>query len=138
MKTITIVMLLLFSGMVSCKRYSREKSNLEPILGVVDLPAKGATVHGAAPIGGWAVADSGVQRVVLYVDKQFIAFAALGGDRPDIAKAFPVFSDAAKSGWSTVIDFSQMIEGDHELVMQVKTKAGNVHDFPPVPFKVAH
>jgi hypothetical protein len=86
--------------------------------------------------GGWAVAETGVQRVALYIDQQFVGFAALGGGRPDIAKAYPSFPDAGRSGWNVVIDLSRFTEGDHQIIMQVKTKAGNVHDFPAVPFKI--
>ena len=87
-------------------------------------------------VGGWALAEDGVQRVAIYVDKQFVTFATLGGDRPDIAKAFPAFANAGKSGWNVVVDLSSMIEGDHEMVVQVKSKGGSVHDFPAIPFKI--
>ena len=124
----------------SCGRAGSKQaqtSGLEPILGAVDSPARGATLRGSPVIGGWALAESGVDRVAIYIDKQFIAFAALGGSRPDIAKTtFASFPNSANCGWGTVIDLSQMLEGEHELVMQVKTKAGHLHDFPAVPFTI--
>lgn len=143
MKTSTLtgiaIGLLLFG--VSCNKPvpKRQANPLQPILGVIDFPTRGATLQGSsATIGGWALAEDGVQRVAIYVDKQFIVFATLGGNRPDIAKAFPHFTGAATSGWSVIMNFSQMLEGEHEMVMQIKTKGGNIHDFPPVPFKVVH
>jgi len=114
----------------------KEKSSLEPILGALDVPAPGATMKGAMTVAGWAVAESGVQRVALYIDQRFAGFASVGGNRPDIAKAYATFPDAATSAWGAVVDLSPFTPGDHQIVMQVKTKAGNVHDFPAVPFKI--
>jgi hypothetical protein len=135
-----IVLIVLLLG-ISCgragSRQTQTSSGLEPILGAVDSPARGATLRGSQAIGGWALAESGVDRVAIYIDKQFIAFAALGGSRPDIAKSsFASFPNSANCGWGAVIDFSQMLEGEHELVLQVKTKAGHLHDFPAVPFTI--
>lgn len=137
-----IAIFLLLLGAPSCgktggyKSQGTQKSALEPILGSVDIPPRGATLSGTLTAGGWALAESGVDRVAIYFDKQFMTFATLDGNRPDIAKAFGSFPNAASSGWGAVIDLSQMIEGDHEMLMQVKSKAGHVHDFPPVPFKI--
>ena len=135
--SIAIVLLLI----PSCKKGvgpggSTQKSALEPILGSVDIPRRGASLTGTLTAGGWALAESGVDRVAIYIDKQFITFATLDGNRPDIVKAFPGFPNAANSGWGVVIDLSQLVEGDHELLMQVKSKAGHIHDFPTVPFKI--
>jgi hypothetical protein len=143
MKTLSMpgiaIVLLLFSGVCCNKIIGKRQSSLAPILGALDVPKRGGTLQGPTTIvGGWALAEDGVQRIAIYVDKQFVTFATLGGDRPDIAKAFPSFANAGKSGWNVVIDLSAIIDGDHEMVMQVKTKGGNIHDFPPVPFKVVH
>jgi N-acetylmuramoyl-L-alanine amidase len=142
MKTLSmsgIAIVLLLTG-ISCNKITgKRRSSLEPFLGALDVPRRGGTLQGAtAIVGGWALAEDGVQRVAIYVDKQFVTFATLGGDRPDIAKAFPAFANPGKSGWNVVLDLSSMLEGDHEMVVQVKSNGGNVHDFPPVPFKVVH
>jgi hypothetical protein len=142
MKTLSmlgIAVVLLFSGVSCNKIIGKRRSSLKPILGFLDVPKPGGTLQGsAAVVGGWALAEDGVQLVAIYVDKQFVTFATLGGDRPDIAKAFPSFANAGKSGWNVLLDPSSMIEGDHEMVVQVKSKGGNVHSFPPVAFKVVH
>jgi len=111
---------------------------MEPILGTIDVPARGATVKGAMKINGWALAKSGVESVGIFVDRQFISYTRLGGGRPDVGKVFPMFPGAATSGWETVVDFTPMLEGDHIIQLQITSKAGHVHDVvPPVPFKVA-
>lgn len=131
-----IAIVLLLSGVSCNKIIGKRSSSLEPFLGSVDVPKRGGTLRGSTMVGGWALAEDGVQRVAIYVDKQFVTFATLGGDRPDIAKAFPAFANAGKSGWNVVVDLSSMIEGDHEMVVQVKSKGGSVHDFPAIPFKI--
>lgn len=135
-----VVMTALLIGM-SCSRREpprqpTEKSTLEPILGAIDAPASGSVAKQTLTAGGWAVAESGVQKVVLYIDRQFVAYASIGGQRPDIAKAYSSFPNAATSGWGAIIDLSPFAEGDHQIVLQVKTKDGNTHDSPPVTFKI--
>jgi len=135
---LSIAMVLLLSA--SCNNIiGKRRSSLAPILGSLDVPKRGGTLPGSKVIiGGWALAEGGVERVAIYVDKEFLTMASLGGDRPDIAKAFPSFANAGKSGWNVAVDLSPMPDGDHEMMMQVKSKGGNVHDFPPVPFKIIH
>src|ERR1022692_4183582 len=50
---------------------------LEPILGALDAPARGNTLRGTGIVGGWAVAESRVKRIAIYVDGQFVSFAPL-------------------------------------------------------------
>jgi len=142
MKTLSMlgIAMVLALSVLSCNNIiGKRRSSLAPILGSLDVPTRGGTLQGSTVIiGGWALAEDGVERVAIYVDKEFVTIASLGGDRPDIAKAFPAFANAGKSGWNIAVDFSSMSDGDHEMVMQVKSKGGNVHDFPPVPFKIVH
>jgi hypothetical protein len=112
---------------------------LEPILGSLDAPARGSTLRETGVVGGWAVAESGVKRIAIYLDGQFVSFAALDGKRPDIAKLYSrTFPDAETSGWTAVLDVSKMADGEHQIVAQVKTNMGGIREFGPVPFQVAH
>ena len=112
---------------------------LEPILGALDAPVRGSTLRETGVVGGWAVAESGVRRIAIYLDRQFVSFAALDGKRPDIAKLYTkTFPDAETSGWTAVLDVSKMADGEHQMVAQVKTSKGGVREFGPLPFKVAH
>ena len=140
MRFVLAGILLALLTVISCSRPATrptEKSSLEPILGAVDVPARNGSVkRGPVPAGGWAIAESSVQRVALYVDKQFVGYGTMGSNRPDIVKAYPAFPNTATSGWNGIMDLSPFPEGEHQLVMQVETKAGNVHDLAPVPFKI--
>jgi hypothetical protein len=112
---------------------------LEPILGALDAPARGSTLRETGVVGGWAVAESGVKRIAIYIDRQFVAFAYIDGRRDDIAKLYEKdFPGAQLSGWTVVLDVSKMADGEHEMVAQVKTNKGGIREFGPVPFQVAH
>jgi hypothetical protein len=112
---------------------------LEPILGALDAPVRGSTLRERGVVGGWAVAESGVKRIAIYLDGQFVSFAALDGKRPDIAKLYTkTFPDAETSGWTAVLDVSKMADGEHQMVAQVKTNKGGIREFGPVPFQVSH
>jgi hypothetical protein len=114
-------------------------SSLEPILGSLDAPARGSTLRETGIVGGWAVAGSGVKRVSIYIDRQFVRFVGLDGKRPDIAKLYAKdYPGADMAGWTFVMDVSKMADGDHEMVMRVESNKGTVRDFDPVPFRVTH
>jgi hypothetical protein len=112
---------------------------LEPILGALDKPAPGSTLRETAVVGGWAVAESGVKRIAIYLDGQFVSFETIDGKRPDIAKLYAkTFPDAELSGWTAVLDVSKMADGEHRMVAQAETNRGATREFGPVPFQVAH
>src|ERR1039458_4426931 len=71
-----------------CSSYSRETKPkqipLEPVLGSLDSPVRGGTVRGSMLVGGWAIAESGVKWIAIYIDRQFVVFATVDGRRDDI------------------------------------------------------
>jgi hypothetical protein len=112
---------------------------LEPILGALDAPARGGKLRQTGVVGGWVVAESGVKRIAIYIDRQFVTFAYIDGRRDDIAKLYEKdFPGAQLSGWTVVLDVTKMADGEHEIVAQVKTNKGGIREFGPVPFQVAH
>ena len=112
---------------------------LEPVLGALDAPARGSTLRGPMIVGGWAIAESGVKRIAIYIDRQFVTFAYIDGRRDDIAKLYGKdFPGAQLSGWTVVLDVTKMADGEHQMVAQVKTNKGGIREFGPVPFQVAH
>ncbi len=118
---------------------AQKGSPLEPILGSLDAPARGSTLRETGIVGGWAVAGSGVKKVSIYIDRQFVRFVGLDGKRPDIDKIYgKTYPGADMAGWTFVLDVSKMADGDHEMVMRVESNKGAVRDFDPVPFKVTH
>nr|MCU0479524.1 putative Ig domain-containing protein [Chloroflexota bacterium] len=85
-----------------------------PPFGVVDTPADGATgVEGAIGVTGWALDDTGVNRVVVSRDpvagepqgaRIFIGDGVfVSGTRPDVAAAFPSYPNATRAGWGYML-----------------------------------
>jgi hypothetical protein len=80
----------------------------------VDTPAEGATgVEGAIAVTGWALDDTGVQRVI--VSRDAVAGEPAGsliyigdgvfvtGARPDVAAAYPTHPNASRAGWGYML-----------------------------------
>lgn len=124
---------------VGCRSEQKGSSTPDPILGSLDAPARGSTLRETGIVGGWAVAGSGVKRIGIYIDRQFIRFEKTGGQRPDVGKIFEKdFPGAGMSGWTFILDVSKMADGDHEMVAKVESNKGAVREFGPVPFQVVH
>ena len=82
--------------------------------GVVDTPAEGAAgVEGAIGVTGWALDDTGVQRLILSRDpvsgepagsRIFIGDGVfVTGARPDVAAAYPTHPNASRAGWGYML-----------------------------------
>lgn len=106
-------------------------------LGTVEAPHVNDTLRGPWPMAGWALAESGVKSVDVYVDRNYVGSATLGGDRPDVRQAFSSFTDAGQAGWSYTLDSQKLPAGRHELVVQVRSAAGSTRDIGIVPVTVA-
>ena len=119
-------------------RHAAKEIPLEPILGNLDAPQPGAMVRGSTVVGGWVIAETGVQRIALYVDGQFVRFEVAEEKRPDIAKMYPAFPGSSNAGWTTALDTSSMSDGEHQILAQVKTKSGAIRNLGPVTFRVVH
>jgi len=112
---------------------------LEPILGSLDAPTPGSTMRETGLVGGWALAGSGIRRIAIYIDRQFIRFVEVDGKRPDVGKIFSKdYPGAEKSGWTFILDVSKMADGNHELVAKAESNKGTFREFGPVPFQVVH
>jgi hypothetical protein len=57
----------------------------------MDTPRNGEVLRGNVQLAGWMLAESGIEQVMLFVDRNYAATAMLGGSRPDVANAYPLF-----------------------------------------------
>jgi hypothetical protein len=95
---------------------------LHPPLGYIDRPTEGESVESGAWAFGWALADSGVARVMVTADGG-IPFAALYGQpHPGAAKAYPRFPDSARPGFGFRIP--DLAPGPHELTLTIIARDG--------------
>jgi hypothetical protein len=76
----------------------------DPPFGTFDTPAAGSTVASSVAVTGWALDDSGVESVKIYLNQGgnqiFLGDANfVEGARPDVAAAFPEYPNNSKAGW---------------------------------------
>ena len=105
-------------------------------LGGVNAPVSGQKVAGKVDAVGWALAESGIDSVSIYVDRRFVARAATGLPRPDVAQAYPSISGNGNAGWTLPIDAARFSPGWHELTIQARSKEGATHDLASIPILI--
>lgn len=70
----------------------RQRETNPRSIGMIDLPANGATVDTPVRVSGWAVDESGVTGVRIYFDDELMVTAPIVTARPDVDKLYPQFS----------------------------------------------
>lgn len=98
----------------------------QPPFGTVDIPGTGRVydASGSFPIVGWASDTDGVDRIDIVVDGLVMQSAVYGDPRPDVAVAFPDYPAAMFSGFIAHLDSSRLLNGVHELAVQVVDNEG--------------
>jgi hypothetical protein len=92
-------------------------------IGFLDSPANGAVVPRQFRFAGWALDDSRVVRVDVYVDGRFRASAAPTVARPDVLKAFPKYAKSTPViGWEVTVDLGDAPGGRAVLAQAVDDK----------------
>jgi hypothetical protein len=99
--------------------------------GAIDTPGVGETVAGAFYNFGWALTPKstptctiGNGRVQMSLDSRPLVTVNYGDLRPDIAGAFPGFSNAGGAGGSTLIDTTTLEDGVHQIGWLVYDNCG--------------
>jgi len=131
---ISLILVMGLGAIAGCRR-APVNNGKEVVEGSLDAPARGSTMREKGIVGGWAVADSGVKRVGIYMDRQLVQYTAPDVKREDIVKIFP---KAGMSGWTVMLDVSRAADGNHEITAKVESNSGNVREFGPVPFQITH
>lgn len=96
--------------------------------GAVDMPQAGAVVpRGPLVVGGWAMDDTGVSVVRLYVNRRFVAETRLEVPRPDLIKVYPAYLHGTEfHGWNVTVTLTGT--GPHEILAQAVDRAGATRD----------
>lgn len=103
-RCLSLVCVLVLTG---CSDRLPDAANELPF-GVIDVPVTGATVARVSRIAGWALDDSRVVRVDLYVNGHFSGSTSAVLPRPDVAKAFPAYErQALASSWEIAVDLGE-------------------------------
>lgn len=95
--------------------------------GYVDRPTANQHVARHVDVAGWALDDTGLREVRIYVDGRFKAAVGLEVDRPDVSKAFPNFRKGTdRHGWGAIIDLGKA--GPHTVLVQALDEDGATRD----------
>ena len=104
--------------------------------GVIDVPTQGAMVSRSTFVSGWALDDSAVRGVRVYIDRKYVTDARTGLERPDVSKAFPSRAHGSNAhGWGVQVDLGELT-GSHELLVQAIDDAGATRDLGTVTVTV--
>jgi hypothetical protein len=101
--------------------------------GFIDRPGPNQTVGSKVIVTGWAIDESGVQRVRVYADDRLVAIVPLTVARPDIQEAFASYAQpGALHGWVAEIDFGEQV-GDCMIHAEALDGRGALTRFAYVP-----
>jgi len=105
--------------------------------GRVDLPKPDAVVDGGKVVAsGWAVDDSAVRGVRVFVDSRFYTTARLTIDREDLTAQLPKYMHGSNThGWTTAIDLAAL-PGTHAILFQAEDDQGATRDLGTVSVTV--
>ena len=104
------VLMLALAGFcaASCSRdpeVRRQHEKNPPTYGFIDAPAAGAVLGPKFVASGWALDESDIERVRIYLDDQLVANVPLTVMRPDVEQQFKVtFGVGRPHGFSVAID----------------------------------
>jgi Bacterial Ig domain len=121
------------SASASAKAATPDPANQLPF-GVLDAPAANAVVARQFRVSGWAVDDTGVTAVRLYIDGHYAGTTTLTIDRPDVSAAVPTLAHGGnRHGWQINLIAEP---GAHNILAQAVDKAGATRDLGSVPVTV--
>jgi O-antigen biosynthesis protein len=89
--------------------------------GAVESP-----IRGGLSVIGWAIADTGVEKVDVALDGKRVATARHGLRRPDVAAAHPSREGSLLSGYAVHLPPKALTLGPHDVTVSMVDRAGNV------------
>jgi len=87
---------------------------------------------------GWALAEGGVAKVDLYLDRKFLQEATLKIKRPDVLRVYPAFGKVDDVGWTTDLRTDTLPVGKHVLTVRITSRGGLVTDLEPHRVTIEH
>ena len=79
----------------------------------LEEPQAGGTYTGVSNLRGWAVAESGIDKIELDIDGVYAYDIPMGGSRGDVGSAYPDFPNASQSGFSMAFNYKALAAGSH-------------------------
>jgi SAM-dependent methyltransferase len=136
MRKVSVIIFVSMTAGWSCQRLPIPNPNNELPFGVVDGPQEGKVVGRAVEVSGWALDDTGVAEVRIYVDARYKMSAPLKIKRPDVTKVYPKYSvPEDMHGWWEVVDLGEAA-GRHHILAQAIDESGATRDIGSVNVEV--
>ena len=105
--------------------YVVEFSGLTDIRLSVDEPTLGGIHTGIGNVRGWAISSNKIDRLEIFIDGAYQFDIPHGGARSDVGNAFPEIENAALSGYSAAVNYSNLSPGEHELIVRATDSFGS-------------
>jgi hypothetical protein len=104
--------------------------------GNLDVPRNDEIVGREVELSGWAVDDSVVEEVRIYIDGQYKASTRLTLPRPDVSKAYPPYAKPGDlHGWRALVDLGEA-ETRHTILIRAVDDQGVARDIASVVVQV--
>jgi hypothetical protein len=97
-----------------------------PPFGFLDVPRENDNVASGSVASGWALDDSGVAAVSVFLDNGPAFAATLGQAFPGVKEAYPTFPNADKAGFTFAMPSAAA--GPHLLVVTISARDGGKTD----------
>jgi poly(3-hydroxybutyrate) depolymerase len=98
----------------------------DPMLLTLEEPREGGTYTGISNLRGWAIAESGIDKIELDIDGVYAFDIPMGGSRGDVASAYPDFPNAEQSGFSMAFNYKALAVGVHQVTAPALSKDGAI------------
>ncbi|WP_304443089.1 Ig-like domain-containing protein, partial [uncultured Clostridium sp.] len=96
-----------------------------PSISCLDEPTNNFTVKAdKLKIRGWALANSGIKEVRIYVDGKDLGTVPYGTSRADVNKVYPGYSSGNNPGFDGTINISSISAGNKNLTIKITANDG--------------
>ncbi len=105
-----------------------KKINIEKLkpISTIDFPSDKSVEKEKLTISGWTLNDSGISKVKVFIDGNYIGDAKHNLSRPDVKRVFPKYKYATDSGYSLDYDSSKLSIGKHEVKIESIGNDGSI------------
>ncbi|SFB37041.1 Ig-like domain-containing protein, partial [Clostridium frigidicarnis] len=95
----------------------------------VDIPSEEEEITKEFSIYGWALNPSGMNKIDVYIDDEFLGKADINIERSDIESAFPGYIGGDKSGFNYNVDINKIPPGQHKILVRAIGNDGTSIDY---------
>lgn len=114
-------------------------NNIPPVdistpVATLDTPVSNQQLSGTFNLSGWALDDTAVAKVEVYVDGTVAGTATYGTSRPDVAQGWP--NAPQNVGFTFSLNTATFPNGNHTIQIRATDTNGNVAVLPNVPVTI--